>query len=177
MAIWTLCHTPDWTNKASGMFLRNPFFKHTRRFWHSAGNGQTQSSGDPPNLHQKNYSDGADQLQIGIEVDDPASFQRYSVTDIMVDSSARGKNAGQASPFRGAGRMLCTVSGPPDGTVAIVDSDGHTRYYAIIGPLDLSQDPTILEDISEYELTIITTLQDNDTDFSIDPEMDVDNNP
>jgi hypothetical protein len=184
MAIWILCHTPDWANRASGIFVRNPLFKHTRRFWYNANSEDTQSSGDSPNLHQKNYSDGADQVAIGIEIDNPAGFQRYSVAMIMVDSSARGKNAGQASPFKSGGpgsRMLCTISRSPDGVAEVVDEDGNTRYFAVLGPLDLYRDQTLPNKISEYELTIITTLQDNDTgdlfDFSIDPGMDVDNNP
>jgi hypothetical protein len=179
MAIWTMCHTPDWANKASGMFVRNPLFKHTRRFWHNASTQETQSSGDPPNLHQKNYSDGPDQVAIGIEVDDPAGSPRYTVTSIMVDCSAKGKNAGQASPFQGGGRMLCTISGAPNPVVGLLDEDGNLRHYSTLGPLDLFRDST--NKISEYELTIVATLQENGTgnlfDFSIDPEMDVDNTP
>ena len=184
MAIWTMCHTPDWANRASGIFVRNPLFKHTRRFWHNASTQETQSSGDSPNLHQKNFTGtgGADQVAIGIEVDDPAGSPRYTVTSIMVDCSVKGKNAGQSSPFQGGGRMLCTISGPPNAAVVgLIDEDGNLRHYSTLGPLDLYRDSTLPNKISEYELTIVTTLQDNVTleefDFSIDPEMDVDNTP
>ena len=180
MATWTLCHAPDFVNKESGMFVRNPFFKHTRRFWHDSSTGKTQSSGDPPSLHQKNNA-SSDQVVVGIEVDSPSGSQRYTVSTIMVDCSAKTKSAGQSSPFRGNGRMLCTISAPPATTVPITDSDGVVRYFAILGLLDLNQDATVPTDISEYELTIVATLADSSTGnlyvFSIDPEMDVDNTP
>ena len=77
--------------------------------------------------------------------------------------------------------MLCTISGPPNPVVGLLDEDGQLRHYSTLGPLDLFRDSTLPNKISEYELTIVTTLQDNVTgaffDFSIDPEMDVDNNP
>ena len=78
--------------------------------------------------------------------------------------------------------MLCTISGPPNAAVVgLIDEDGNLRHYSTLGPLDLFRDSTLPNKISEYELTIVATVQENATgnffDFSIDPEMDVDNNP
>jgi hypothetical protein len=181
MGDWTLCHTPDWANKANGLFLSNPSFSHTNRFWHLRSTGDTQSPSDPPTLHQQ-ANTTPDQVWFGIEIDAPGAA-RYTVTDITVDAAAKSRHAGQASPFRDpAGtNLVCAVSGPAGPVLNVVTSGGATRFYQTIGPIQLFQDPTQPLDISEYELTVVATLQDAVTgdsfQFSNDPEMDVDNTP
>jgi hypothetical protein len=182
MADWTLCHTPDFGNKGSGLFLSNPGSNHNNRFWHLRSNGNTQSPSNPPVLHQQ-ANTTPDQVWFGIEIDPPPGSGRYTVTGITVDSSAKSRHAGQASPFRDptGTNLVCMISGPLGPVLTVTTPSGASRFYQTIGPIQLFQDPTQPAGISEYELTVVATVQDAVTgisyQFSNDPEMDVDNTP
>jgi hypothetical protein len=102
----------------------------------------------------------------------------------MVAAAAKPRHSGQASPFRDSTgtNLVCSISGPPFGPVlTVTTSSGASRYYQTLGPIQLFQDATQPHGISEYELTVVATLQDAATgisyQFSDDPEMDVDNTP
>ena len=173
MAVWSLCLNPNWGNRTRGLFVPNPVAGHTNRFWHNDETEETRSPSRPPAPRRVGISVPAvpDQVVVAIRED-----ARYTIENIMVDCSARGSGAGQASPFRNAaGDLVCTFSRPPDATGVLLPEG----TYSQIGPERVFQDPVFPTGISRYELTIIATLRDVATgelfEFSYDPEMDVEN--
>jgi hypothetical protein len=171
MPVWSLLLNPDWDNKELGLFLPNPRGSHPNRFWQNDETGETRSPSRPPAPHQIGAS-RPDQVTVGILED-----ARYTVENIMLDCSARGNGAGQASPFRNdAGDLVCTISEEPTRSMSTTGG-----VYDIIQPRRVFRDPSFPSGPSRYELTIVATLREKATDrrfqFSYDPEMDVDNDP
>src|SRR5436309_7802163 len=124
MAVRSLCLNPDWGNRRRGLFVPNPVAGHTNRFWHNDETEETRSPSRPPAPRRVGISAPAvpDQVVVAIRED-----ARYTIENIMVDCSARGSGAGQASPFRNAaGDLVCTFSRPPDATGVLLRSEEHT---------------------------------------------------
>ncbi len=170
--VWQLCLNPDWDNRARGLFVQNTGGNHDNRFWKHRATGEERSPSRPPAPRQAGAAD-AEQAAILIREGAP-----YTITEIMVDCSARGNGAGQASPFRdGGGNLVCTIFDAPTARGVQIGTD----RYSQIGPFDVFVDPAFGNGHSRYELTIVARLEDNATnevfEFSYYPEMDVDNDP
>jgi hypothetical protein len=174
MAELYLCLTPDWEVKETGLFRQNTRGQANFRFWRNHTDGLEHGLTTPPMAKNKEHRN-PDTIAFAIEAT-PANDPDFKVTKIQVTCAPKGNGAKQASPFKDeAGRVDCSLEIPTDGPVVI----GERKFYISQG-FNVHRDQGSGLARSKYELLIVVTAEDlrnpgTSYEFSIDPEMQVDN--